>query len=231
MGAWEEPRVSLPSAGDWTHLMSTEVTLVNSLLRRQVSSKTLVRALEKNKDSVTVGLLRAVNLLTLRAGMKSPTEFLNTIDKLVRSTPGRVLTLEETVLALRNRASEPAQSTASAASRRAPQVVEDDEEHPGFKPNPGVLRSMADLRRGLRAYWEWAGCIGSRRVADNSNGAFKRSTALKLIAADPTVPLMLEYVTGMIAGCGGSANDQSRWASAYRRIKQATRERHLRAAG
>jgi hypothetical protein len=227
MGTWEQrTRVGLPSAGDWTQLATGESALIQGLLNKQWSGKELAKKLEReDDDSVTVSMRRAVNFLALRAGVKSPAEFLDVVDEVARRTPGHQLTLEAVVLALRSRSSEVAQ-----ASQTTTPAVEDDEEHADLKPDPGTLRSMTDLRHGLRAYWEWAGSLGARRVADNSNNAFKRSTALKLIAADPTVPLKLAYVTGMIAGCGGSASDQSRWASAYRRIRRANRDRHLQAA-
>ncbi|MGW2309347.1 hypothetical protein [Actinomadura luteofluorescens] len=47
---------------------------------------------------------------------------------------------------------------------------------------------------------------------------------MKLIAAAPRVPLRLEYVVGLVRGCGGDAAEQSRWASACRRIRREQRE-------
>lgn len=111
--------------------------------------------------------------------------------------------------------------------RAVPEVVEDlaGEE---FKPDPVAACSTADLRRLLREYWQWAGEFGSRRVAAASGGAFSHATAAKLIAADPKVPLKLEYVAAMIRGCGGGEADQREWVAAFRRVRHAARTPRLK---
>ncbi|WUH98227.1 hypothetical protein OHR68_32715 [Spirillospora sp. NBC_00431] len=107
------------------------------------------------------------------------------------------------------------------------------EDTPGeeFKPDPAMAHSMAELRQLLREYWGWAGELGSRRVAAASGEVFSHSTAAKLIAADPNVPLRQEYVAGMIRGCGGSEADQQAWITAFRRVRQATRAPRLKVVG
>lgn len=227
MGISLPPEGALPSEGDWSTLSSDEATILKGILRRDLTTKHVAAALRIENSSA---VRRPVYRLLLRAGMKTPTDLFVALNELMAQSKHRnTLTLEEAVVGLRNWA-----RTGSAAMASQPLVVEDDADHANLKPDPSTMRSMADLRQGLRGYWYWAtgGDIGAPRIADNSRGAFKRSTALKLIKADPTVPLKLEYVTGMIAGCGGSAEDQRSWASAYRRIKRANRGRHhLQVAG
>ncbi|MGI5330984.1 hypothetical protein [Actinomadura nitritigenes] len=118
----------------------------------------------------------------------------------------------------------------TTAPRTVPQVIE-DAAGAGFKPDPATAGSTAEMRRLLREYWEWAGEFGSRRVAAASGGAFSHATAAKLIAADSKVPLRLEYVAGMIRGCGGGDADQRAWVAAFRRVRAAARTPRLKAVG
>ncbi|MFI0446616.1 hypothetical protein [Actinomadura sp. 6N118] len=110
-----------------------------------------------------------------------------------------------------------------------PVLLEDLPGH-DLKPDPSTANSAAELRVLLREFWEWAGEFGSRRVASASGGAFSHTVAAKLIKADPRQALLLEYVTGLIRGCGGDEAEQRRWATAHRRVRREQRAQpHLRA--
>jgi hypothetical protein len=107
---------------------------------------------------------------------------------------------------------------ATSAPRAVPPMVEDK---PGcsLKPDPSTATTLDELLGLLRELYEWSGQPGSRRVARGSDGAFSHTTAAKLLNGTGKIPpLKLEYVRGLVLGMGGTTDDVSRWATAWREI-------------
>jgi len=104
--------------------------------------------------------------------------------------------------------------------------VPDDLEGYETKPNPFDAASLEDLNQLLIKYWHWAGgpaALGSRKIADHAEGAFSHATVAKILKGGSAAPpLKLQYVVGLVRGCGGDADEQRRWASAWRKITQAS---------
>jgi DNA-binding CsgD family transcriptional regulator len=106
----------------------------------------------------------------------------------------------------------------SAASAQDGHTNED------LKPDPLAARTDAQLEDFLRRFWIWSGHPSCRKIAARAGGTFSHTTISKLLNDRPgKPPLKLEYVQGLVRGCGGDTLDEQIWAAAWRRI-------HLREA-
>jgi hypothetical protein len=100
--------------------------------------------------------------------------------------------------------------------------VMDDVQGYSLKPDPFKVGSLDDLEEKVREYWKWAGRPSSRKIADRSKGVFSHATVAKLIYDKPGKPMLkMEYVIGIIRGCGGDQAEQQRWVTAWRIIDKA----------
>lgn len=86
-----------------------------------------------------------------------------------------------------------------------------------LRPDPLQAKTPADLVRALRQYRLWAGEPSLRTIARLAGTGTGASTICTALNAE-TLP-RLETVTAIIAGCGGSGEDQRRFATAWRAIR------------
>lgn len=114
----------------------------------------------------------------------------------------------------------PSASPKPAAPKPVPPMTEDHSCGDPLKPDPSTASTLQELRELLRDFWEWSGELSSRRVAAASQGAFSHATVAKLLKCTDQVPLTLEYLRGMVLGCGGDSHEVARWVTAWRRIKK-----------
>jgi hypothetical protein len=86
-----------------------------------------------------------------------------------------------------------------------------------LRPDPLNASTGAELVAALRAYRVWAGEPPFRRMAAASG---QRAAAATLCTALNRGELpTLDVVLAIVAGCGGSDEDQRRWATAWRRLR------------
>ncbi|MGP3920562.1 hypothetical protein [Nonomuraea sp. 10N515B] len=103
---------------------------------------------------------------------------------------------------------------------RAEPVIPDA---PGFslKPDPFSAQSVAELEELARQFWRWAGEPSSREVAKRSQKTFSHATIAKFLYDRPGQPVLkMHYLLGLIRGCGGDAEEQQRWVTAWRLLQQ-----------
>lgn len=94
---------------------------------------------------------------------------------------------------------------------------------PGYslKPDPFSAQSAAELEELARQFWRWAGEPSSREVARRSQQAFSHATIAKFLYDRPGKPVLkMHYLLGLIRGCGGDAEEQQRWITAWRLLQQ-----------
>ncbi|MEV1245614.1 hypothetical protein ACIBO2_52425 [Nonomuraea sp. NPDC050022] len=106
--------------------------------------------------------------------------------------------------------------------RLAEPVIQDA---PGYdlKPDPFTANSVSELEELAREFWRWAGTPSTRQLAEQSRGAFSHATVAKIIYDKPgKPPLKMQYLLGLIRGCGGDAQEQQQWASAWRILNRTT---------
>jgi len=84
-------------------------------------------------------------------------------------------------------------------------------------PDPLIAQTPAELVDALRRYRLWAGEPSFRRMAASSRQRAAASTLCAALSGE-TLPT-LDVVLGVVIGCGGSEDDQCRFATAWRRIR------------
>ena len=84
-------------------------------------------------------------------------------------------------------------------------------------PDPLKARNSAELVNALRRYRISAGEPSFRDMASNSGQRVAYSTMCAALSGD-ALP-KLDVVLGVVAGCGGSEEDQQRFATAWRRLR------------
>jgi hypothetical protein len=84
-------------------------------------------------------------------------------------------------------------------------------------PDPLMADTAAELVDTLRRYRIWAGEPSFRQMAVDSHQLAAASTLCAALNGEalPT----LDVVQGVVIGCGGSEEDQKRFAAAWRRIR------------
>ena len=85
-----------------------------------------------------------------------------------------------------------------------------------LKPNPLAATTSAQLVSALRQYRGWAGNIPYRQMAARAQQAVAHSTMF--VALNSAELPALKVVIAIILGCGGSVDDQQKFATAWRRI-------------
>lgn len=86
-------------------------------------------------------------------------------------------------------------------------------------PDPLAARSAAELMATLRRYRIWAGEPSYRQMARSQAGKPGASTLNAALRSDELPSLSL--VLAVVNGCGGSAEDLRRFATAWRRLRLA----------
>lgn len=129
--------------------------------------------------------------------------------------PGAEVT-PETIVTPKVKATTEATATTEAKCVSA-WVVEDAE---GFdlRPDPLAARTPVELMAALRQYREWAGQPPYREMASHSGRRIAASTLCTALNRDDLPPM--NVVLAIVAGCGGSEQDQQRYATAWRQIKR-----------
>jgi hypothetical protein len=86
-----------------------------------------------------------------------------------------------------------------------------------LKPDPTEAQTPAELVRAMRQYRLWAGEPPLRTIARRAGTGIGASTICAALNAK-TLPRP-ETVIAIIAGCGGSEDDQRRFITAWRAIR------------
>ncbi len=89
-----------------------------------------------------------------------------------------------------------------------------------LKPDPLTARTSAELVAALRRYREWAGNTPFREMAARARWKVAHSTMCVTLKSDTLPPL--KVVVAIVAGCGGTDDDQQAFATAWRRINSGT---------
>jgi hypothetical protein len=85
-----------------------------------------------------------------------------------------------------------------------------------LKPDPLTAQTGAELVAALRKYREWAGRTPFRTMAARARWEVAHSTMCVALRSSELPPL--KVVVAIVAGCGGGADDQQLFATAWRRI-------------
>jgi hypothetical protein len=98
----------------------------------------------------------------------------------------------------------------------------------GLCPDPLSAQTAADLIMALRQYRTWAGQPSFREMARRSREPIAASTLCAALSRDglPSLAVVLAVVTG----CGGSKEDQFRFATAWRQLRLAPDDGRRQAA-
>ena len=109
----------------------------------------------------------------------------------------------------------------TARTAPAPKPLPDTD---GFdlRPDPLKARTAAELVDALRSYRVWAGEPPFRQMAARARQKVAHSTLYAAMDSDE-LPRQ-DVVAAIIAGCGGSEDEQRRYVTAWRRIKFGTAE-------
>jgi hypothetical protein len=89
-----------------------------------------------------------------------------------------------------------------------------------LKPNPLTATTPAELVCALRRYREWSGNVPFRQMAAAARYAVAHSTMCVALSREELPAL--KVVLAIVIGCGGSATDQERFATAWRQIQSGT---------
>jgi hypothetical protein len=89
-----------------------------------------------------------------------------------------------------------------------------------LKPDPFTARTGTELVAVLRRYREWAGNTPFRQMAARTRWKVAHSTMCVALKSDSLPPL--KVVMAIVAGCGGTDEDQQAFATAWRRAYPGT---------
>ncbi len=85
-----------------------------------------------------------------------------------------------------------------------------------LRPDPLTARTSAELVACLRSYRAWSGQPSLRKIATQAGHAASHA-AIRAVLNSDSMP-GLPKVVAIVAGCGGSREDQQSFATAWRRI-------------
>jgi hypothetical protein len=100
----------------------------------------------------------------------------------------------------------------------SPERPSADAEGFDLRPDPLQTRSPAEFTAALRQYRAWSGDPSLREIAGRAGGRIAASTIWQALRAGDAIPRM-EVVLAVVAGCGGSDEDQRRFVTAWRTIR------------
>jgi hypothetical protein len=114
---------------------------------------------------------------------------------------------------------EAARAFDEARTRRERLAPGPSQDAPGLRlrPDPGSVRTPAELIDALRQFRTWAGNPSFRDMARACNGRPAASTMCKVLAAG-TLPVRFEVIDAIITACGGEEEDRERFWTAWRRL-------------
>jgi len=112
---------------------------------------------------------------------------------------------------------ESAHRAVAARKPRPPREAVPDTDGHDLCPDPLAAQTPAELVDALCHYRIWAGEPSFRQMAADSRQRAAASTLCTALSGDalPT----LDVVLAVVIGCGGSEEDQRRFATAWRRIR------------
>ena len=112
-----------------------------------------------------------------------------------------------------------ARAVDEARARRERPALGPSQDAPGsrLRPDPGSVRTAAELIEALRQFRTWAGNPSFRDMARACNGRPAASTMCKVLAAG-TLPVRFEVIDAIITACGGEEEDRERFWTAWRRL-------------
>ena len=87
-----------------------------------------------------------------------------------------------------------------------------------LRPNPLGAATVADLMECVRQYHIWAGNRGLRVMARHIEQQLSPQTLSNLLKSDQ-LPRLGDQMRLLIEACGGDAEDQQRFVTAWRRFK------------
>lgn len=105
----------------------------------------------------------------------------------------------------------------AAAGRSAADPPVPDATGLDLKPNPLLAATSDDLLRALRRYRQWSGDPSYRAMATAARHQVAHSTLF--VALNGARLPSLKVVLAIVAGCGGGADDQRAFASAWRLVR------------
>lgn len=111
-----------------------------------------------------------------------------------------------------------ATSAVRAYRNQAEQTVVRDAEGFDLCPDPLRASTPGELVEAVRAFRIWAGEPSFREMAKRAGSRTAASTICTALGSEHELP-RLQVVLAVIAGCGGSEDDQRRFATAWRRIR------------
>lgn len=109
----------------------------------------------------------------------------------------------------------PSKKGTRAAHRRESEPVLPDH-NATLRPDPSTARDPATFMELLRQFRIWAGNPSYRDMAARDQRF--TASALHAALARDVLPRRHEMVDAIVAGCGGSEEDRSMWATAWRRL-------------
>jgi DNA-binding XRE family transcriptional regulator len=105
------------------------------------------------------------------------------------------------------------QSSRESPAARPAEPLQDADGY-DLRPNPLSTRTPAGFVACLRAYRQWSGKPSLRKIAEQSGNRVSHST-IRAILRSESLP-SLANVEAIIAGCGGTQEDQRTFATAWR---------------
>jgi len=93
----------------------------------------------------------------------------------------------------------------------------DDVDGYDLRPNPLGAKTVPDLMECVRQYYIWAGKRGLRVMARHIDQQLSAQTLSNLLKSDH-LPGRLDQMRLLIEACGGNAEDQQRFVTAWRRF-------------
>lgn len=86
-----------------------------------------------------------------------------------------------------------------------------------LRPDPRGARTPAELMEALRRFRKWSGNPPFRRMWNRADRRAAVSTMCTVLGSN-TLPDRLDVIDAIVEGCGGTEEDRSRFATAWREL-------------
>ena len=90
-----------------------------------------------------------------------------------------------------------------------------------LRPDPTGARTQSEFMQHLAAFKTWSGNRSLRQISEASGGRVSPSTVGNILRSD-ALPDRLEVLDAIVDGCGGSHEDRTAFATAWRRLYMAS---------